>query len=80
MAFVESSAQLGGMFSFALADPARKAAVYDAFELIVRATSLGDVVSLVDSAHTPDVLRISTGIEDPDDLAADLSQALDAAL
>jgi cystathionine beta-lyase/cystathionine gamma-synthase len=70
----------GGMFSFALADPARKAAVYDAFKLIVRATSLGDVVSLVDSAHTPDVLRISTGIEDPDDLAADLTQALDAAL
>jgi cystathionine beta-lyase/cystathionine gamma-synthase len=68
------------MFSFALADPARKAAVYDAFELIVRATSLGDVVSLVDPVHDPDVLRISTGIEDPEDLAADLSQALDAAV
>ena len=70
----------GGMFSFTLMDPSRKAAVYDAFELIVRATSLGDVASLVDSADNPDVLRISTGIEDPDDLAADLTQALDCAL
>jgi cystathionine beta-lyase/cystathionine gamma-synthase len=34
----------------------------------------------VDSADNPDVLRISTGIEDPDDLAADLTQALDCAL
>ena len=70
----------GGMFSFTLADPARKAAVYDAFELIVRSTSLGDVVSQVDTVRDPDVLRISTGIEDPEDLAADLSQALDAAV
>jgi cystathionine beta-lyase/cystathionine gamma-synthase len=70
----------GGMFSFTLANPARKAAVYDAFELIVRATSLGDVVSLVDTVNDPDVLRISTGIEDPKDLEADLAQALDAAL
>lgn len=69
----------GGMFSFTLTDPGRKAAVYDAFELIVRAPSLGDVASLVESADSPDVLRISTGIEDPDDLAADLTQALDTA-
>lgn len=56
------------------------AAVYDAFELIMRATSLGDVATLVASADNPDVLRISTGTEAPDDLAADLTQALDAAL
>jgi len=70
----------GGVFSFTLMNPSRKAAVYDAFELIMRATSLGDVATLVDSAGNPDVLRISTGIEAPDDLAADLTQALDAAL
>lgn len=72
--------RFGGMFSFSLADPTRKAAVYDAFKLIVRATSLGDVVSLVDSAEKPDVLRISVGIESVEDLAADMTRALDAAL
>jgi len=70
----------GGMFSFTLANAHSKAAVYDAFELIVRAPSLGDVVSLVDSSVNPNVLRISVGIEDPDDLAADLTHALDSAL
>lgn len=70
----------GGMFSFSLKDSTRKARVYDAFELITRATSLGDVHSLVDPVDNPDVLRISTGIESFDDLAADLTTALDAAL
>ncbi|MFD5337742.1 trans-sulfuration enzyme family protein [Streptomyces hawaiiensis] len=70
----------GGMLSFTLNDQSKKAAVYDAFELIIRATSLGDVASLVDSTDDPDVLRISVGIEDPDDLAADLEKALNAAL
>ena len=46
----------------------------------MRAPSLGDVVSLVDSSVNPNVLRISVGIEDPDDLAADLTHALDSAL
>lgn len=70
----------GGMLSFTLHDQSRKAAVYDAFDLILRATSLGDVVSLVDSVKNPNVLRISVGIEDPDDLSADLEKALNAAL
>lgn len=70
----------GGMFSLSLREPKKKAAVYDAFELILRATSLGDVASLVDSSMDPDVLRISTGIEDPEDLVADLDRALTAAL
>lgn len=70
----------GGMLSFTLHEPSKKAAVYDAFELIIRATSLGDVASLVDAVDDPDVLRISAGIEDPDDLAADLEKALNAAL
>ena len=37
----------------------------------------GDVAGLVGSADMPDVLRIFTGVEDPDDLAADLTQALE---
>jgi cystathionine gamma-synthase len=50
-----------------------------------RATSLGGVESLIEhrasieGAGTPapdDLLRLSTGIEDPDDLIADLEQAL----
>jgi len=69
----------GGMFSFTLRNRLRKAAVYDAFEVITRATSLGDVASLVDSFDSPDLLRISVGIEDPADLTADLTAALDQA-
>jgi len=50
-----------------------------------RATSLGGVESLVghrassegaDSPVPPDLLRLSVGIEDPDDLIADLEAAL----
>jgi cystathionine gamma-synthase len=53
-----------------------------------RATSLGGVESLiehrasVEGAHSPcppDLLRLSVGLEDPDDLMGDLDQALDAA-
>jgi len=73
-------AGFGGMLSLRLRDRARKAAVYDAFGLIVRATSLGDTTSLVDWIDEPDVLRISVGVEDPTDLATDLEKALDAAL
>jgi cystathionine gamma-synthase len=53
-----------------------------------RATSLGGVESLIehrasieglDTPCPPDLLRLSVGIEDTDDLISDLSQALDAA-
>jgi cystathionine gamma-synthase len=52
-----------------------------------RATSLGSVESLIEhrasiegtgSPVPPDLLRLSVGIEDPDDLYADLAQALSA--
>lgn len=72
--------RFGGMLSFALRNPERKAAVYDAFTQFVRATSLGDVVSLVDSIDHPDVLRLSVGIESPDDLLTDLEKGLNAAM
>jgi cystathionine gamma-synthase len=54
-------------------------------ELFVRATSLGGTESLVEhrasveppeSPVPPDLLRISVGLEDVDDLWADLAQAL----
>ena len=56
-----------------------------AVRLWKRATSLGGVESLIEhrasvegagSPCPPDLLRLSTGIEDPDDLFADLDQAL----
>ncbi|KAA2252715.1 PLP-dependent transferase [Solihabitans fulvus] len=54
-------------------------------ELFLAATSLGGVESLIEHRHTfegpgstapPDMLRLSIGLEDPDDLIADLEQAL----
>jgi cystathionine gamma-synthase len=53
-----------------------------------RATSLGGVESLIEhrasvegagSPAPPDLLRLSVGLEDPGDLAADLDAALTAA-
>jgi cystathionine gamma-synthase len=53
-----------------------------------RATSLGGVESLIEHRASiegpgtpcpPDLLRLSTGIEDPDDLFRDLDEALRAA-
>lgn len=69
----------GGILSFTLRRPDRKAAVYDAFTHFLRATSLGDVTSLVDAVDDPDLLRLSVGVETPRDLLTDLEQALDAA-
>ncbi len=78
----------GGMMSVRVkggADAALRTA--KAMKLFVRATSLGGVESLVehrasvegaDSPVPDDLLRLSIGIEDADDLIADLSQALDA--
>ena len=58
-----------------------------ALELIHPATSLGSVESLIerrdriepDGRVAPGLLRMSVGLEHPDDLWSDLSQALDAA-
>ncbi len=56
--------------------------------LFTRATSLGGVESLIEhrassegpSSRTPqDLIRMSIGLEHPDDLAADLLQALEGA-
>lgn len=88
----------GGMISFEIKDGGREQvfAFLSALELIVPATSLGDVYSLAlypaMSSHralTPEeraaygigdgLVRISVGIEAPEDILADLDQALRAA-
>lgn len=71
-------------------DPSRGAdaamAVASRVQLFTRATSLGGVESLIehrysvegpDSPTPPNLLRLSVGLEHPDDLIADLAQALD---
>lgn len=78
----------GGMLSIQVRGDASAAlAVTGRLRLIIRATSLGGVESLVEhrksvegpQSPTPDnLLRISIGLEHPDDLIADLAQALDA--
>ncbi|BBK40371.1 cystathionine gamma-synthase [Allostella vacuolata] len=76
----------GGMLSIRVRDGEGAAIAAAArVELWKRATSLGGVESLIEhrasmegegSPCPPDLLRLSTGIEDPDDLFADLDRAL----
>jgi cystathionine gamma-synthase len=79
----------GGMLSIRLAGGAEQAmAVLPAVRVFKRATSLGGVESLIEhrrstegpSSPVPDdLLRLSIGIEAPEDLVADLEAALAAA-
>ncbi|MEM8560376.1 MAG: PLP-dependent transferase, partial [Bacteroidota bacterium] len=76
----------GGMLSFVVRDgeaPARTVA--NRLQLFTQATSLGGPESLVEhrasvegptSLAPPGLLRLSVGLEHPDDLTADLAQAL----
>ena len=93
----DGQAQFGGMLSFEIKN-AGKAEVFtiiDRLQLIVRATSLGDVHSMIlhpaMSSHRDlapkhrlrlgigeNLLRLSVGIEDPQDVIADLEQAIDS--
>ena len=78
----------GGMLSLQVQGGAREAlAVAGAARVFTRATSLGGVESLIEhrasvegpDSHTPqNLLRLSVGLEHPDDLIADLDQALAA--
>lgn len=76
-----------GLLSFqAGADAERSLEIAGRLRLIYRATSLGSTESLLDHRFTvegggdygaqPNLLRISVGLEDADDLIADLDQAL----
>lgn len=78
----------GGMLSIQVAGDAEQAlAVAAAARVFKRATSLGGVESLIEhrrstegpSSPVPgDLLRLSVGLETPEDLLADLTAALDA--
>jgi cystathionine gamma-synthase len=79
----------GGLLSFEVKDGADQAlAVAGRLRLIARATSLGGTESVIEHRFTiegaatgvpPNLLRLSVGIEDQNDLIADLAQALDSA-
>jgi cystathionine gamma-synthase len=76
----------GGMLSFQVAGGAKEAmAVAAKVRLFTRATSLGGVESLIEhrasiegpgSTAPENLLRVSVGLEHPDDLIGDLEQAL----
>lgn len=77
----------GGMISIEVqGGEAEAMAVAARVRIITRATSLGGVESLIEhrasvegpeSVTPPNLLRISVGLEHPDDLIADLAQALE---
>jgi cystathionine gamma-synthase len=76
----------GGMLSFRVASGREGArGTVGRARLFLRATSLGSVESLIEHRQTsegpgskapPELVRLSVGIEHPDDLVADLAQAL----
>jgi methionine-gamma-lyase len=69
----------GGMFSFDIdggSDAAQQFA--DALNLCYHAVSLGDVTTLVWPWSGSSLVRVSAGIETPDDLIADFEQAFQA--
>lgn len=70
----------GGLLSFDVEDPRK---VESSLRVITNATSLGGTESLLESRARwegdrvpPGLLRLSVGLEDPDELWADLEQAL----
>jgi cystathionine gamma-synthase len=76
--------RFGPLLSFDVADGARAASVERSLHLIENATSLGGVASTLEArarwegARVPaGLLRLSVGLEDVEDLWADLAQALD---
>lgn len=89
IARVQMTNGFGGMMSICVKGGAPEAkALATRLKLFVPATSLGGVESLVEhrasvegpmSRVPPNLLRLSVGIEDVDDLIADLEQALDTA-
>jgi len=75
----------GPLLSFDVADAEHAAHVERGLKLIENATSLGGVASTLEARARwegdrvpPGLLRLSAGLEDVDDLWADLTQALDA--
>ncbi len=78
--------RFGSVVSFTLPDQAHAERFLGALRLTVEATSFGSVQSTAErrarwggDAVPPGFVRFSVGIEDPDDIVADVLQALDAA-
>src|SRR5215210_7964323 len=76
----------GGLISFDVADRAAATRVETSLRVIANATSLGGVDSALESRARwepdrvpPGLLRLSVGLEDPEELWADLQKALDRA-
>lgn len=79
----------GGMLSFLVRGDRKDAlAITARTKLFIRATSLGSVESLIEHRNSSEgpgsrtaenLLRVSVGLEHPDDLVADLAQALESA-
>jgi cystathionine gamma-synthase len=79
-------AGIGGLMSFDVADQAAARAVETSLRLITNATSLGGVESVLESRARwepdrvpPGLLRLSVGLEPPEELWQDLEQALESA-
>ncbi len=75
---------ISGLLSFDVADADAARTVETATRLVVNATSLGGVTSVMESRARWEgdrvpagLLRLSVGLEDPDAIWADLAQALD---
>jgi cystathionine gamma-synthase len=75
---------IGGLISFDVADNDTARRVETSTRLVVNATSLGGVTSVMESRYRwegervpPGLLRLSVGLEDADALWADLARALD---
>lgn len=78
--FGEPRGTWGGMMSIELhGGRAAKAAFVNAVQVATLAVSLGDVSTLIWPWHDRDLVRISVGVEDAEDLLVDLRNALDAA-
>jgi cystathionine gamma-synthase len=77
---------IGGLISFDVADGEAARRVETSLRLVTNATSLGGVHSLCESRHRWEgdriptgLLRLSVGLEDPEEIWADLARALDKA-
>jgi cystathionine gamma-lyase len=77
--------RIPGIITFELASAQAVAAFFAASELVIAATSFGGLHTTGDRRAQwgddtpPGLVRLSCGIEDPADLVADLTRALDAA-
>jgi cystathionine gamma-synthase len=80
-------AGLGGLLSFDVADDEAARRVETGTRVIVNATSLGGATSVIETRRRwegdrvpPGLVRLSVGLEDPEELWADLERALDSAV